>query len=164
MRVFILGAGVSKSYGGPLVNEVLPEAIKHACDRRGNKRIVKKINDVLSYAFPVDCNPEQYIYPNVETVLSTLDVWNEFNSPFQEEPKFSDWEIEEVRRVILRLVADQLEVVSRSIEENSAIYKFATHLRKGDVIITFNWDFGLELAINLANPPPRLGLFLALGQ
>lgn len=151
MRVFILGAGVSKSYGGPLVEEALPEAIKCASDTRGNKRIVKKINDLLSYAFPVDCNPEQHIYPDIETVLSTLDVWNEFNSAFQEDPKFSDWEIEEVRRLILWLVSDQLQALIGNIEENSAICKFATHLKKGDVIITFNWDLGLELAVDLAN-------------
>ena len=115
MRVFILGAGVSKSYGGPLIDRVLPEAITCACNTRGNKRIVKKINTVLSYAFPTSCNPDECIYPNIEEVLSTLDVWNEFNSAYQEEPRFSDWQIEEVRRLILRLVTEHLDTLIDNI-------------------------------------------------
>ena len=152
MRIFILGAGVSKSYGGPLVDEVLHQAIKSAWDSGGNKRIVRKINDVLSYAFPVSCNPEQYIYPNIEEVLSTLDVWKEFNSAFQEKPRFSDWQIEEVRRLILRLVTDHLDALINNIDKDSAVYKFASHLTTEDVVITFNWDLGLEHAVHLANP------------
>ncbi len=152
MRVFIFGAGVAKSYGGPLLKEVLPEAIKSAANKRGNKTVIKKINKVLCYVFPVNCDPLQHIYPDIETVLTTLDVWRNFNSTIQKQPKFSDWEIEEVRRLIVRLVTEHLSPLADNARADSAIQRFASQLRTGDVVITFNWDLGLESAIDSFDP------------
>ena len=150
MRVFILGAGVSKSYGGPLTEELLPEAIEPVRKRRGYIRLVRRIDEVIAHAFPT-CNPSQCIYPNIEIVLSMLDVWKEFNYSIQRAPTYSDFAIEEVRRWILRLVTERLISLSDSITSYSAISKFAACLRPGDIVITFNWDLGLEKALELTS-------------
>lgn len=150
MRVFVLGAGVSKSYGGPLTNQLLTESMDRVRNRGGYIRIARRIDDVLAYAFPV-YNPCQGIYPNIEEVLSMLDVWKEFNSSIQKEPMYSDFAIEEVDRWILRLVTEQLIPLSNNIRKDSPITKFAKRLKKSDVIITFNWDLGIEKALDLVD-------------
>lgn len=148
MRVFILGAGVSKSYGGPLTEELLPEAIERVHTKSGYVRLAKRVNEVLAYAFPM-FNPSQCIYPNVEAVLSMLEVWKEFNSSIQKEPTYSDFQIEEVRRWILRFITERLIPLTDNITKDSAISRFAARLRKGDLVITFNWDLGLEKALEV---------------
>lgn len=148
MRVFILGAGVSKSYGGPLTAELLPEAMERVRTKSGYVRLIKRIDEILAYAFPT-YNPSQCIYPDIETILSMLEVWKEFNSDIQKEPKYSDFAIEEVRRWILRVITERLIPLSDNITNDSAISKFAASLRAGDVVITFNWDLGLEKALEL---------------
>ena len=65
MRVFVLSAGVSKSYGGPITEELLPDAMVKVRTKRGYVRLVKRIDEVLAYAFP-NYNPSQCIYPNIE--------------------------------------------------------------------------------------------------
>ena len=141
MRVFVLGAGVAKSYGGPLINELLKQAIEQFRTEPGYIRMI--------YAFPTECNPSQCIYPDIEKVLSRLDVWKEFNSSVQEEPKYTDFNICEVRKWILRVISDRLIPLSDNVTEESAITKFASCLIEGDVVITFNWDLGLEMALEI---------------
>jgi len=149
MRLFILGAGVSKSYGGSLADDLLTDAINQCKARGRNVRMISGIDKILSYAFP-DFEPSSGKYPHIEEVLSLLDTWMDFNSQIQDKPQFSDFQISEVRRWIIRIVADSLSTISsrRNIKQTSSISKFALTLKPKDVVITFNWDLGLERAID----------------
>lgn len=149
MRLFILGAGVSKSCGGSLAKDLLADAIHQSKARGQHVRMIRGIDDLLSYAFP---NFEQKSgkYPHIEEVLSLFDTWMDFNSKIQDNPRFSDYQISEVRRWILRVVADNLNIISskKNIQRTSPISRFALSLKPKDVVITFNWDLSLERALD----------------
>lgn len=149
MRVFVLGAGVSRSYGGSLAKDLLKDAISQSKARGKHIRMIRGIDKLLSYAFP-EFDQHRGKYPPIEEVLSLLDTWVDFNSKIQGNPIFSDFQINEVRRWIIRIVADNLNMISSSknIEATSPISKFALNLKPKDVVITFNWDLGLERAMD----------------
>jgi hypothetical protein len=44
-------------------------------------------------------------------------------------------------------------IYSRSCERASEFREFATHLRPGDLVVTFNWDVCLEIALAILGTP-----------
>jgi len=143
MRVFILGAGVSSTYGCPLTTNLLREAIESS----NHQQMIQRIKEFIKHTYP-EFVEEDRNYPNVEEFLSLLEVWKEFNSKIEREPEYSDFDIEQVRTYVIRILVELLETKIESIGENHVILKFAKHLLPNDVIITFNWDLGIESALN----------------
>ncbi|MBA7715842.1 hypothetical protein ES703_124900 [subsurface metagenome] len=143
MRVFVLGAGVASSYGCPVTKDLFTEAIESS----HRYQMIQKIKEVLRYTYP-EFVEEDKNYPNIEEFLNLLEVWKEFNSKIERRPKYSDFDIEQVRRYVIRILVELLDTKLDNIGKNHVILKFAKCLLPNDVIITFNWDLGIESAIN----------------
>ena len=74
MRVFVLGAGASKSCRLPLTNELLPgvlPAIDDPATRTG-------LEDFIRYLYP-HFRSAWRNYPNLEELLSLIDTYLEFS-------------------------------------------------------------------------------------
>lgn len=145
MQVFVLGAGVASTYGCPLTKDLFGKAIKCSSETE----MVSRINEMLKYLYPVFVEEDKN-YPNIEEFLSLLDVWREFNSKIQRKPAYSDYDIEQVKNYVIRLLAELLDAQTRDVGTDAPIVKFARCLSPNDVIITFNWDIGIERALDLA--------------
>jgi len=109
--------------------------------------MIQRIKEILRYTYP-EFVEEDKNYPNVEDFLSLLEVWKEFNSKIERKPPYSDFDIEQVRKYVIRILVELLDTKLDNIGKNHVILQFARHLLPNDVIITFNWDLGLELALN----------------
>jgi len=109
--------------------------------------MIRNIKKVISHTYP-DFREQDRNYPDVEDFLNFLEVWKEFNSKIQRKPAYSDFEIEQVRTHVIRILVELLETKLDNIDENHVILKFAKRLLPNDVIITFNWDLGIESAID----------------
>lgn len=143
MKVFVLGAGVASTYGCPLTKDLLREAIESSPRRR----MVGRIKEIIRYTYP-EFREEDRNYPNIEDFLNLLEVWKEFNSKIQRKPAYSDFDIEQVRTYVIRILVELLDKKPDNISKDHTIVNFAKCLSPNDVIITFNWDLGIETALN----------------
>ena len=143
MRVFVLGAGVAKTYGCPVTKDLFNESVECCAD----EETAKAIKNTIKYIYP-EFVEEYKNYPNIEDFLSLLEVWKEFNSKVERSPRYSDFEIEQVRRFTIRILMELLDTKLRNIKKNHVLLSFTQCLSPNDVIITFNWDLGIERALN----------------
>lgn len=143
-RVFIFGAGVSTHCGYPLTDNLLKEitlALKSTNEDKSH---------ILNFikAFYPNFNPSYAIYPNIEEVLSLLDVAIEVGSKIPSS-RYSHYtkDVSEIKYKILKNIYHYFFGKLEEVNEDMAIFEFANCLKPNDVIITFNWDLNLEKAL-----------------
>ena len=140
-RVFVLGAGASKSCGLPLTNELFPEVLPKVAPR-------SRLLELIEYLYP-HFRLSWRNYPRFEEFLSLLDVHLEFNPKVKRRHLFGNTEVQELKESLLSAVSRHLcDLVSGVDIRNKQMFRLAQELGPRDVVITFNWDTTLELALN----------------
>jgi hypothetical protein len=145
-RVFIIGAGVSASCGIAVANRILREAILRM--ERTDSTWADRIHNLLGYLYP---NFEHSLrnYPNIEDFLNLLEMAKRFNTEeFIASTRWSEPELDQVKAITLKAVTDYIWDLMGDRHKQRLISDFVgENLRKGDTIITFNWDLTFERAL-----------------
>jgi hypothetical protein len=140
-RVFLLGAGASKSWGLPLTNELFPLALTKVPKHQSRTRI----RDFIKYQYP-HFTKRWRNYPPFEEFLSLVDVYLEFADVIKRGHSFSPSDVARIKNELLLAISDVLlEPLPKA--ERSRVAKFAKLLGAGDAVITFNWDLLVEEAL-----------------
>jgi hypothetical protein len=140
-RVFLLGAGASKSWGLPLTNELFPLALTKVPKHQSRTMI----RDFIKYQYP-HFTRRWKNYPPFEEFLSLVDVYLEFADVIKRGHSFSPSDVASIKNELLLAISDVLlEPLPKA--ERSRVTKFAKLLRAGDAVITFNWDLLVEEAL-----------------
>lgn len=141
-EVFILGAGVSASFGIAVTKDILRESILHLPESRRDS--LAPINNLLTFLYP-SFDPRLQNYPNVEDFLNQLDMGLLFNKEFIDSSKWKPHTLEKVKQLTLRTITGYLWAKIQSRDALQPLYDFAERMFKpGSVIITFNWDLTVE--------------------
>ncbi len=140
-RVFLLGAGASKSWGLPLTNELFPLALT-GIPKRHNREMIQGF---IQYQYPY-FRSQWENYPPFEEFLSLVDVHLEFADVIKRGHKFSNDDVARIRRELLLGISAVLHE-ARTGAARARVRKFAELLQAGDVVITFNWDLLVEEAL-----------------
>lgn len=141
-RVFLLGAGASKSWGLPLTNELFPLALKGVPKREDRKLI----RDFIRYQYP-HFHRRWNNYPPFEEFLSLVDVYLDFADVIKRGHSFSIEDVARIRKELLLAIPAVLHG-ARAKAAHSNVRKFAGLLRAGDAVVTFNWDLLVEEALD----------------
>jgi len=142
-RVFLLGAGASKACGLPLTNEMLPTVLPAL----KTKSLRKRTTDFVKYLYPY-FKSSWGNYPNLEELLSLMDVYVEFSSKVKSSHKFEPDEVDELKDDLLAAITASLSEKTESIKiQNTQFFRLAQLLKPGDAVVTFNWDLLVEKAL-----------------
>lgn len=144
--MFIIGAGVSASCGIAVAKDILRESIVRLDQRDSAK--AGTVHKLLKYLYP--SFQEQLLnYPNIEDFLNLNEMARRFNSEeFMKSNLWSGPKIEAVQRTTLKAVTDYIWDLMQQKHALQIIKDFVRdHVRRGDTIITFNWDLTIERAI-----------------
>jgi hypothetical protein len=140
-RVFLLGAGASKSWGLPLTNELFPLALKKV----PKHQIRTMASEFIKYQYPYFTKRWKN-YPPFEEFLSLVDVYLEFADVIKRGHSFSRSDVARIKNELLLAISLVLQEPLPKAK-HSRVTEFATLLRAGDAVITFNWDLLVEKAL-----------------
>lgn len=145
-RVFIIGAGVSASCGIAVANQILRESVMKLEQVHSSQ--ADRIHKLLRYLYP---NFERGLrnYPNVEDFLNLLEMARRFNTEeFIASRLWSKPTLDEVKTLTLKAITDYIWDLMADKKKQQLLHDFTrTQLRKGDTIVTFNWDLTIERAL-----------------
>lgn len=141
-RVFLLGAGASKSWGLPLTNELFPLALT-GVKKRESRELIRGF---IRYLYP-HFRRRWKNYPPFEEFLSLVDIYLDFADVIKRGHSFSIEDVARIRKELLLAIPAVLHT-ARSGAAHSNVRKFAGFLHAGDVIVTFNWDLLVEEALH----------------
>jgi hypothetical protein len=142
-RVFLLGAGASKACGLPLTNELLPTVLPSL----KTKSLRKRTTDFVKYLYPY-FKSKWRNYPNLEELLSLMDVYVEFSSKVKSSHKFEPDKVKELKDDLLAAITASLSEKTEGINiQKTQFFRLAKLLRPGDAVVTFNWDLLVEKAL-----------------
>jgi hypothetical protein len=144
-RVFLLGAGASKSWGLPLTNELFPLALT-GVPKRKDRELIRRF---IQYQYPY-FRRRWKNYPPFEEFLSLVDVYLDFADVIKRGHSFSIEQVRRIRKEVLLAISRVLHE-ARTRAAHAEVKKFAELLRAGDVVITFNWDLLVEEALHDLN-------------
>lgn len=103
--------------------------------------------DFIKYLFPY-FKSEWRNYPDIEELISLMDVYIEFSEKIKRKHSFSTDELFDLKADLLRAIGVYLSDRSFLKEiEKSHLFRLVRTLKPGDVIITFNWDLLVEKAL-----------------
>jgi hypothetical protein len=140
-RVFMLGAGASKSWGLPLTNELFPLALT-GVPKRQDRELIR---DFIQYQYP-HFRRRWKNYPPFEEFLSLVDIYLDFADVIKRGHSFSIPDVRRLRKKLLLAIQTVLHGAQKGPEHSNAS-KFAALLEPGDVVLTFNWDLLVEEAL-----------------
>jgi SIR2-like domain len=140
-RVFLLGAGASKSWGLPLTNELFPLALT-GVPKRKDRQLIRKF---IQYQYP-HFHRRWKNYPPLEEFLSLVEVYLDFADVIKRGHIFSIEEVARIKKELLHAITTVLHA-AREEAAHSRVQKLGTLLEPGDTIITFNWDLLIEEAL-----------------
>lgn len=155
-KVVVLGAGVSRSFGLPLANDLLKDMIEWQAPRGKDKQLAL-IFDFLEYFYPAFRRNRAW-FPPAEDVLAMMDValeYGKIRSPTSRGNPWRDDEVLKRQSTFLRLLCEYLW----SFQERVCVSDFAkfrefVRLNGTSVIyITFNYDLLLESALSAEQIP-----------
>ncbi len=138
-RVFVLGSGFSANMGLPTLKNLFSGLM--AFPERAGESDKEEVLKALQFLYPpfrTLLTPPSY--PPFEEFLSLITAADDL-------PYFDDGYWNAKRKCALRLLTDYLADKSKEGEKSSLLGHFVSNLRKGDVIITFNWDTLIERAL-----------------
>jgi hypothetical protein len=150
--VFILGAGVSASYGIPVAKDILRMAMMRLNEVDHAK--ADEIHRLLEYFYPHFSVTDRN-YPNIEEFLNLLEMAKVFNKdPFVGSSWWTEPKLKNVEQIVLRAIANyvfECQNKNRRNPDQSYSEELKNFLRKcvtnKGVVITFNWDTTVEAAL-----------------
>lgn len=144
-KVYILGAGFSKSFGLPLASEFL----LNLSEESENEMFIRRIDSTCRLFYPTFVAACKN-YPNIEdffnynySLINYLKLWRDYSNNYADS-FVSEFVFE---------IAEYLNKKSHSLTTSHEYYlnKFCSMINPGDVIITFNWDTILERFLEKQN-------------
>jgi hypothetical protein len=145
-RVFIFGAGVSASCGIAVANDILRSAVGvlDSADAKSSDRL----HDVLHYLYP-NFDRQLRNYPNIEDFLNLIEMAKLFNSEeYIASRLWSVHRLDDVKAITLKAVTDYIWGLMPDRQRQNVVRDFVRgQLRRGDTVVTFNWDLLLERAL-----------------
>lgn len=153
-RIFVIGAGFSRTAGLPLAFELFPEVQKRIELRYGrDTKFHRDLADYLTYRS--DCEGVSADSPvDLEAFLSYLDIEH-----FLELRGSDTWSSEgnEAQILIRHAIGSFIHERTPPIDSlPGEYYQFAERLRPNDIVITLNYDIVLERAFEHTGTPYRL--------
>jgi len=112
-----------------------------------NAAKVKRVHDLMHYLYP-GFDEDLSNYPNVEDFLNLLEMTKTFHTgAFIESKSWSGAKLQEIMDITLHAITEYIWDFMADEERRRALANFVHNLvRPGDVIISFNWDFMIDLA------------------
>ena len=155
-KVVVLGAGVSKSFGLPLANDLLKDMIEWQKPRGKDSELVR-LFDFLEYFYPAFRRSRAW-FPPAEDVLAMMEVALEYSKIRSLTSRGNPWREDEVknrRSTFLRLLCEYLWSFQGSIrlDEFSLFREFVRANGTKVIYITFNYDLLLESALSAERIP-----------
>lgn len=145
-RVFVLGAGVSSSAGLPLAHELLGTV----AERTLKPPQRAELDNFLEYLMPT-FQKDLANYPDVEQFLTLLDVAESYAQFTRRGLAFPRRRLSKLRRTFLRGLARYLWRGHKAVTTDHPIALLAKSLKRGDTVITFNYDLTVESALEDAH-------------
>jgi hypothetical protein len=145
-RVFILGAGASASCGIAVARDILREAMQRLSKKDAKQS--DKVHDLLRYLYP-GFNEDLSNYPNVEDFLNLVEMAKEFHTEaYIESKRWTEARLQEAADISLRAITEYIWGFMAESDRRRVLYDLVGELvRPGDVIVSFNWDFMIDLAL-----------------
>jgi hypothetical protein len=148
--VVFLGAGATKSVGGPLTNEILPQILGRFTpatavpDSQGR---LPRLNAFLAQLFHALPGADKDSYPGLPLLMSLLDTALEHRQGL--DPLWDNREVAEMREAIELAIFDVLEAALRNAQTNNhwtlAQLLFAAPAEP--CVISTNYDLTIDTAI-----------------
>jgi hypothetical protein len=145
-RVFILGAGASASCGIAVARDILRESMQRLSKRDAAQ--ADQVHDLLRYLYPA-FSEDLSNYPNVEDFLNLVEMAKEFHTEaYIENKKWSVVKLQIVTEITLRAITEYIWAFMAEDDRRRVLSGLILEVvRPGDVIISFNWDFMIDLAL-----------------
>jgi len=145
-RVFILGAGASASCGIAVARDILRESMRQLAKRDAAQ--ADKVHDLLHYLYP-SFNEELSNYPNVEDFLNLIEMAKEFHTEaYIESKRWPQAKLQAAMDITLRAITEYIWSFMADEGRRGVLSSFAREvIRAGDVVISFNWDFMIDLVL-----------------
>jgi hypothetical protein len=158
LRVFILGAGVSAACGIPVTRDIFRAMMLRLLRTKGPGP--DEVHKLIRYLYP-SFDVKLKNYPNIEDFLNLLEMAKSFNTEeFVRSEPFSEKRIERVEKIVLKALTDFLWGSMQSKDKLKPLHRFVENeVSFGDVVITFNWDVGLEQALYMHRKEPPFHYF-----
>ena len=145
-RVFILGAGASASCGIAVARDILREGMQRLSKR--NAEQADKVHDLLHYLYP-GFNEDLANYPNVEDFLNLVEMGKEFHGEaYIASKRWSEARLQDAADISLRAITEYILEFMADADRRRVLSALIGELvRPGDVIVSFNWDFMIDLVL-----------------
>jgi hypothetical protein len=147
--VIVFGAGATKDCGGPLTNEILPEAFKAGPSLPEKDQAIALLREFLDSSFPLNVpRGKPRDFPSLPLLLSLLDTAIDHKQPFG-----PDWPLDrvaEVRRAVEAAVFAVLDFSSPQAEATSYMGLLELAYPKATpeaAVISLNYDMILDMAM-----------------
>jgi hypothetical protein len=113
-----------------------------------NAEQADKVHDLLHYLYP-GFSEDLSNYPNVEDFLNLVEMAKEFHGEaYIASKKWSQTRLQEAADISLRAITEYIWGFMADDDRRRVLSSLVRELvRPGDVIISFNWDFMIDLAI-----------------
>lgn len=136
-EVYVLGTGASKARGGPLMAELLPEALRNRVEIDQDGRIAK-VEGFLRDFFAMDFSQgfENGRYPAIGEVLSLIDF--ALTDKLGLGPRFSCDYLRQTRQNIEFLIFAILDYKLKRLADSNLTPSFVRKLPKDSTIISLN--------------------------
>jgi len=141
-RVFVLGAGVSQSAGLPLAAHMLSAVAESTLSQPERA----ELDEFLEYLMPTF--QKQFAnYPDVEEFLTLLEMAESYAQFERVKLAFPRRRLSKLRRTFLLGLARYLWRGHKAVTGDHPIALLAKSLRRGDTVITFNYDLTVDWAL-----------------
>jgi hypothetical protein len=158
--VVILGAGATKSSGGPLTKEILPGLINRQPDAANPSRFAE-LEQFLAEQFHVQkAMTREDEYPALPLVMSLLDVSLDRRQPFQ-----GSWDVAKIAKVRQAVELGIFELLESKLQTapTNTHWELLTHLYPAPAmptVISLNYDLIVDTAMMyISQQPPGEGRF-----
>ena len=113
-----------------------------------HSELADTVHDLLSYLYP-GFNENLANYPNVEDFLNLVEMAKEFHTEaYIESKSWPQQKLREAADIALRAITEYIWGFMADGSKRQVLTSLVDQLiRPGDVIISFNWDFMIDLAL-----------------
>lgn len=146
--VIIFGAGATKDCGGPLTNEILPQALASEVTLTVQQDALHLLRQFLDDNFPVAARLRSQDYPGLPLFLSLIDTAIDRKQPFA--PGWPADRVAEVRQAVEAAIFAVLDFRSPQQEMNSYLGMLEMvypALGPEAIVISLNYDMILDMAM-----------------
>ena len=115
---------------------------------RRNAEQADKVHDLLRYLYP-GFSEDLSNYPNVEDFLNLVEMAKQFHGEaYIASKRWSQTRLQEAADISLRAITEYIWEFMADADRRRVLSTLVGELvRPGDVIVSFNWDFMIDLAL-----------------